>query len=65
MSILFGTAHRLGRGLIYLVMILLLLAALLLAAGRLLSPWIDGYRADIEAGLGAYLGLPCRFNGWN
>ncbi|HYQ91989.1 MAG TPA: DUF3971 domain-containing protein, partial [Candidatus Competibacteraceae bacterium] len=60
MSLLFGTAHRLGRGLLYLVMILLLLAALLLAAGRLLSPWIDGYRADIEAGLSAYLGTPVR-----
>ncbi len=58
MSMLFGTAHRLGRGLLYLGMILLLLAALLLAAGRLLSPWIDGYRADIEAGISAYLGTP-------
>lgn len=57
---MFGVTRRLGRGLLYLAIILLLPAALLLAAGRLLSPWIDGYRTDIEAGIGAYLGTPVR-----
>ncbi len=58
MKIILKTTFHLWRWTVHLASLLLILAALLLPLGRLLSTQLNAYRADVEASISAYLGAP-------
>jgi len=56
--VLIRLLHRLYRLCWYSTVVLLIVAALLLTLARLLFPYVDNYRAEIEAAAGELIGAP-------